>query len=150
MTCLIYVQSCQCTVYTPVQPTVDVSLEPITDSCAGEVGLKAAFSLSGEPPYRIHYSVQHGNSRPVKKVKHIRLSREEMELKPEQTGDFTYTFISLDDANYNNIAIGKTVQQTVHPLAGVAFTNAGKGQKVFSCEGDEVQVPIKLKVSIDA
>lgn len=144
---LMFVLIHQCSVYTPPLPTVEMSLEPITDSCAGEVGLKAGFSLSGEPPYRIHYSIQHGSSRPVKKTKTVRLSREELELRPDITGEFTYTFISMDDANYNDIEIGRTVKQTVHPLAGVAFTNAGKGQKVWSCEGDEIQVPIELKVS---
>jgi nucleoporin POM152 len=136
----------QCSVYTPALPTADLSLEPITDSCAGEVGLKATFSLSGEPPYRVHYSIQHGSSRPVKKTKTVRLSREEIELRPDDTGEFTYQFLSVDDANYNGIEIGKTVKQTVHPLAGVSFANAGKGQKVWSCEGDEIQVPIMLKV----
>lgn len=139
----------QCTVYTPPLPTVDLSLEPITDSCAGEVGLKASFSLSGEPPYRVHYSIQHGSSRPVKKTKTVTLSREELELRPEAIGEFTYQFISVDDANYNDIEIGRTVEQTVHPLAGVSFSNAGKGQKVWSCEGDEIEVPIELKVGLD-
>lgn len=102
--------------------------------------------MSGEPPYRVHYSVQHGTSKPVKKTKTVRLSREELELRPEAIGEFTYQFISIDDANYNDIEIGRTVKQTVHPLAGVSFSNAGKGQKVWSCEGDDIQVPIELKV----
>lgn len=135
----------QCTVYTPARPTVDVSLDPITDACAGEVGLKAIFAMSGEAPYRILYSVQHGSSRPVQKTKTIRLSREEMEFRPEQTGSFTYKFISLSDANYDSIPIDRVVQQTVHPLAGVKFSEAGKEQRVWSCEGDKVQVPVELK-----
>lgn len=96
----------------------------------------------------MHYSIQHGSSRPIKKTKTVTLSREELELRPEATGEFTYQFISIDDANYKDIEIGRTVKQTVHPLAGVAFSNAGKGQKVWSCEGDEIQVPIELKVGV--
>jgi nucleoporin POM152 len=129
-------------------PTVDVSLDPITDSCAGEVGLRAIFSLSGEPPYRLTYSVQHGSSRPLRKTRTIRLSREEIEFKPEQTGEFTYRFESLDDKNYESIRIDREVRQVVHPLAGVRFEQAGKGEhKVWSCEsqGDAVAIPIELK-----
>ena len=124
---------------------MELSLDPITDACAGEVGLKAIFSLSGEPPYRIKYSIQHGpHGRAQTYTKTIRLSRDELELKPEQTGDFTYTFHTLEDANYKDILIDRTIKQTVHPLAGVKFSNAGKEKKVWSCEGDSITVPIEL------
>lgn len=140
----------QCSVYTPPLPFVDVTLDPITDSCAGEVGLRAIFSLSGEPPYRLHYSVQKGHDRAIKRAKTIRASRDELELRPEQVGDFTYKFLSLDDNNYNDIRIDKTYTQTVHPLAGVQFSEKGKEKKVWSCEGTEgaeekVKLPIDLK-----
>ena len=136
----------QCRVYTPSLPTADLSLVPITDSCAGEVGLRASVSLSGEAPYKLHYTVQHGSSRPLKKTKLIRLSRDEIELRPEQTGEFAYRFERLDDKNYEGIKIDREVKQTVHPLAGVKFAQAGKEQKVWSCEGDRIQVPLELKV----
>lgn len=77
--------------YTPPLPTVDLSLDPITDACAGEVGLRAMFSLSGEPPYRVHYTVLNGaNGKPQKRTKTIKLSRDELELRPDQTGEFVY------------------------------------------------------------
>lgn len=133
--------------YTPALPTADLSLVPITDSCAGEVGLRATVSLSGEPPYKLHYTVQHGQSRPVRKSKVIRPSRDEIEFRPEQTGDFTYRFESLDDKNYEGIVLDREIKQTVHPLAGVKFEQAGKEQKVWSCQGDSLQVPLQLRVS---
>lgn len=90
--------------------------------------------------------MQHGSSRPLKKTKLIRLSRDEIELRPEQTGEFIYRFERLDDKNYEGIKIDREVKQTVHPLAGVNFAQAGKEQKVWSCEGDRIQVPLELKV----
>jgi nucleoporin POM152 len=113
--------------------------------------LRAIFSLTGEAPYKISYSVTHGSGRPTEYTKTIRSgSRDELELRPEQTGEFTYEFISLQDKNYDSIPIGKTVKQVVHPLAGVKFVNPGKERSFWSCDGEAaadktIKVPIELK-----
>ena len=54
-------------------------------------------------------------------------------------------FISVDDSNYAGIPIGKSIDQVVHPLSDVRFTQSGQQQKVWSCEGDQVKVELQLR-----
>ena len=49
----------QCFVLTVPKPKADINFEPITDVCAGEVGVKAHMLLTGEPPFEIGYYVRY-------------------------------------------------------------------------------------------
>lgn len=82
-------------------------------------------------------------------------SRGEITLQPEHSGHYTYNFVALSDANYEEkIPLdGPSIDQIVHPLASVDFVGKGEGgrrRKINSCSGNVADVDIELKVSVSA
>jgi hypothetical protein len=73
-----------------------------------------------------------------------------MVFTPDQFGKFKYEFLKLADSNYEDIDIKAVSKQTVHPLASVRFTKAGRDEKVWSCEGDSIETEVELKVRLFA
>lgn len=76
-------------------------------------------------------------------------SRGEITLQPESSGNYTYTFTSLSDANYRRVKLdGPSITQVVHPLASASFASVGGGRKsINSCSGNTVDVEVDLRVS---
>jgi nucleoporin POM152 len=74
-------------------------------------------------------------------------------LQPESSGNYTYTFTQLSDANYKRVKLdGPSINQVVHPLASanIVFHSAhGVGNKrtIGSCSGKKVDVEVDLRVS---
>jgi nucleoporin POM152 len=69
-----------------------------------------------------------------------------------RSGSYTYTFLRLSDANYENVKLeGPSIDQVVHPLAAADFvksTQANGKQVLHSCSGSLVDVDVDLKVRI--
>lgn len=77
-------------------------------------------------------------------------SRGEVTLRPETSGNYTYTFSSISDANYQRIRIdGPAINQVVHPLASAFFSGSGRSS-INSCSGDKVDVDVELRVSLSS
>lgn len=135
-----------CLVIEQPTPTIDLNFTSITDKCSGEIGLHANFLLTGKPPFRLHYLISQLGRPPQQKVKVIQHSRDEILIQPDSPGQFEYSFIRLDDQYYQGIEIiGKTIKQTVHPLAHARFLRGGKDENIWSCSGESVQAEIELK-----
>lgn len=80
-------------------------------------------------------------------------TRGELNLQPERSGRYVYTFTHLSDANYNKIELnGPSIDQVVHPLAAAEFvgtTGQGRGRRnVNSCSGDTVDIDVDLRVTV--
>lgn len=68
-----------------------------------------------------------------------------------RSGSYTYTFLRLSDANYENVKLdGPIINQVVHPLAAADFVKSSQGQGkqvLHSCSGSMVDIDVDLKVS---
>ena len=79
-------------------------------------------------------------------------SRGEIILQPESSGNYTYTFVALSDANYKRVKLdGPSINQIVHPLASASFvfssaSGVGSKRTVNSCSGSTVDVEVDLRV----
>ena len=68
-------------------------------------------------------------------------------MRPESSGNYSFTFNSLSDANYQRVKIdGPVINQVVHPLASAFFAGSGKSS-INSCSGDKVDVDVDLRVN---
>ena len=113
-------------------------------------------TLSGEPPFRLHYQLaytdEHKRSKTTKHVKTITQLREEIIFQPEQVGQYTWEAIKLEDAAYvgkKAVDLPKGVYKSstqVHPLASVAWRKPGSDD-VRSCQGKTITTEIELTVS---
>ncbi|PWN88247.1 hypothetical protein FA10DRAFT_268452 [Acaromyces ingoldii] len=133
-------------------PTAMIEFDSIQDHCAGPVGVKALAVLSGTPPFRLAYTVQTKGRAPVAQERYIERTRDEIEFRPSQEGEVTYTFTGLSDANYRErIALdGPKFTQSLHPIAKARFAGSsstdGSGSLVVqSCEGDRAQAQVLLE-----
>ena len=77
-------------------------------------------------------------------------SRGEITLQPESSGNYTYKFMSISDANYQRVKFdGPSIDQVVHPLASASFANMASGRKsINSCSGSTVDVDVDLRVCV--
>lgn len=135
-----------CSVVEQPTPTIDLNFTSITDKCSGEIGLQANLLLTGKPPFRLHYLISQVGRQPQAKVKVIQHSRDELLIQPDSPGQFEYSFVRLDDQYYQGVEIvGKTIKQTVHPLAHARFVRGGRDENIWSCSGESVEADIELK-----
>jgi nucleoporin POM152 len=106
--------------------------------------------LHGTPPFKVHYRTQRDQEPSREEIKNVFGSRGELDLKPDRSGHYSYTFVALSDANYKKVPLnGPSIEQSVHPLASVDFRHRehGGGRKqINSCAGSIVDVDIDLKV----
>ncbi|KAH9463466.1 hypothetical protein Pst134EA_015549 [Puccinia striiformis f. sp. tritici] len=135
-----------CSVIEQPTPTIDLNFTSITDKCSGEIGLQANFLLTGKPPFKLHYLISQLGRHPQTKSKIIQHSRDEILIQPDSPGQFEYSFVRLDDQYYKGVEImGKTIKQTVHPLAHARFVRGGKDENIWSCSGESVEADIELR-----
>ncbi|BFZ56853.1 hypothetical protein PYCC9005_003901 [Savitreella phatthalungensis] len=132
-----------CVVFTPPRPSLSVAFEPISDQCAGSIGLLADLTLTGTPPFEVAWRESKGG-RAIVHRKRIDRSRQQLRFLPEEAGSFSYEFFSLDDAVYKGIDVsGQGLQQqvSVYPLAGAQFADRLPRR---CCMGDAVKLPVRL------
>ena len=120
-------------------------IQPLITTCSsGDTGVEASLLLHGKAPFHIYYTMRR-NKEPAKElVKLYQSTRGELLLQPTQSGDYTYTFTHISDANYQKIPLpGPSINQVVHPLAGASIVNANR--PINSCAGETVDVEVDLK-----
>lgn len=99
------------------------------------------------------YRTQRDNETPRERSKIFTGSRGELILQPESSGQYTFTFVHMSDANYKKVELqGPSIDQLIHPLASADFVNSntvsGKSKRtISSCAGDFVDIDVDLKVS---
>ena len=107
--------------------------------------------LHGTPPFQVYYRTQRNEEPPRDLVKTFPSSRGELNLQPEKSGHYVYTFLRISDADYKKVELnGPSIDQIVHPLAGAEFVRADAGARskrmINSCSGNMVDVEVDLKV----
>jgi nucleoporin POM152 len=135
---------------------------------SGDTGVSVSLILQGKPPFKVFYQTKRDGESTRELSKTFHGSRGEITLQPDRSvghfqksllltpfvcrsGSYTYTFLRLSDANYENIQLdGPTINQVVHPLAAADFVKSSQtnGKQVLhSCSGSMVDIDVDLKVS---
>lgn len=140
------IESSNCLVYVPPEPTVSVEFDEITDKCAGSIGVSADLSFTGTPPFRISYRIIKDGNVAKNEFIDISHSRYQMEFKPDSAGNYSYEFYTLDDSLYKGMRLGEDsslkVEQSIHALAGASFVE--KSPRRRCCSDDQVRFGVKL------
>lgn len=139
------IESSSCLVYVPPEPTVSVEFDEITDKCAGSIGVSADLSFTGTPPFRISYRIIKDDRVVRNEIIDIAHSRYQMDFKPDSAGNYSYEFYSLDDSLYKGMQLKEgtlKVDQSIHALAGAAFTESSPRRRC--CSEDQVSFGVKL------
>ncbi|KAI5121322.1 hypothetical protein M0805_003789 [Coniferiporia weirii] len=139
-----------CKVVQQALPTAEIEWKRIHE-CSGDTGVSAFLVLHGKPPFQVVYQ-QRRNSEPVEEMSRMfQGSRGEIILQPERSGNYTYTFVHLNDANYKRVKLdGPSINQIVHPLASASFvfnsaSGVGSKRSINSCSGNVVDVEVDLR-----
>lgn len=144
------------------EPTVDIQINPMTDDCAGSIGLRIQAVFSGEPPFRLSYNVKsragdtdsHAKPSSTNYVKTFNNAREEIVFQPDQVGEFVWQATKLEDAVYHGekaiplTELGLSQTTTVYPLASARWKKDAQTD-IRSCEGDIVNAELELKVYLE-
>jgi hypothetical protein len=124
-------------------PEVEITKEPIYESCPDPIGMRFNVTFVGEPPFKLKYSYTNENTG-ESKVENIvsNQSRYIFNGTPKIPGKYTYNFISLNDVNYFNVPVNITETSfPVHPPSDATFLG---NNKLYSCVGETVTLPIRL------
>ncbi|KAL1914925.1 uncharacterized protein VTP21DRAFT_7841 [Calcarisporiella thermophila] len=135
-----------CRVQEVAPPTVEISTTPIKSKCIGEIGISAALTLTGEPPFNVYYKVFKDKVQlPEMPPKSIDKTRHTLSLIPDVTGSYEYVFYRIDDANYEKIPIQNTViRQVVHPQPRAEFLQKPVQGPIKSCVGGRTALAIRM------
>ena len=134
-----------CILRNPPEPQLSLSKEEIFDKCAGSpIGLRVDLDLIGTPPFDIRYRMtRKGQKHYTDERERVDGLRGQIELTPNQAGDYTYDFVEISDAVYKLQKLkGIMLQQSVKPAASARFIGAGIPK--ISCIDDAVSFSIAL------
>lgn len=136
-------ESSQCIVYAPPEPTLQVDFNEITDICAGSVGIRAELSFTGTPPFKIRCKVLKDGQHIDTKTITVSQSRDTFEYKPHEAGEYSYEFIILEDDLYKNIQLNDMkYTQSIRALAGASFIQKNPHKKC--CSSDSAEFDVQL------
>jgi nucleoporin POM152 len=132
-----------CAVTVATHPTVDIISHPINDSCVGAIGVTVDATFTGEGPWTVCYDVYRDNVRQGGEVcPSSTKPRLNLELKPDQSGNFEYRFKSVSDKNYGNVKVDvPPVFQNIHPQPSAKFRNI---RSMKTCRGSSEQLDVEL------
>ncbi|KAL2889998.1 Nucleoporin POM152 [Ceratocystis lukuohia] len=109
-----------CMLINPMEPTLKVKSEPISDKCAGNsVGLRVDLDLMGTPPFVVRYDVRSSSGLRYEKVT-VNGLRYQLDLRPTDAGHHTYNFKTVSDSVYKDIPLtgmDYNLEQDVKPAA---------------------------------
>jgi hypothetical protein len=85
----------------------------------------------------------------ILKAKDIKTTRHVLELKPEQSGTYVYSFLSIGDSNYGegiDLVDQAPITHIIHPQSTASFRDT-RPDKILKCIGDKVMLPVVLSGS---
>lgn len=130
-----------CLVYVPPEPSVDITFEESSDRCVGATGAFANVTLTGTPPFVLHYYIVENGNRILRQFSTSK-SRDRIEFHPTRAGTYAYEFVQLSDSLYRDIPINFHMEQAVHVRARARFL--GQSTK-RTCSGDRVAFDVALQ-----
>ncbi|KAG0053627.1 hypothetical protein BGZ83_000768 [Gryganskiella cystojenkinii] len=132
-----------CAVTVASLPTVDIVSHPINDSCVGAIGVTVDATFTGEGPWKVCYDVYRDNRLLATDVCPTSTKpRLNLDLKPDQSGNFEYRFKSVSDKNYGNQAvIAPPIFQNIHPQPSAKFRDT---ESLKTCKGSSADLDVEL------
>ncbi|KAI9373226.1 hypothetical protein BJX61DRAFT_395811 [Aspergillus egyptiacus] len=132
-----------CYLRNPPEPEVSLRSEKIYDKCANSpVGLLVDLDLTGSPPFRLRYAIEHSKGVETK-VQIIEGLRSQLDFTPLEAGHYRYRFLDISDSVYAPRALESTVpvlEQDVKPPASAHFIGTKAVRK--ACFGEPVSVDV--------
>lgn len=132
-----------CYLYNPPEPELSMRHEKIFDKCANNaIGLLVDLDLTGSPPFRLRYSVEHPKGVEAK-LHIIEGLRAQLDLTPSEAGSYRYRFHDIADSVYGPRPLKDKVpvlEQDVKPPASAHFLNPHEVRK--TCFGEQASVDL--------
>ncbi|KAA8645517.1 putative nuclear envelope pore membrane protein [Aspergillus tanneri] len=132
-----------CYLHNPPEPELTVRHEKIFDKCANNpVGLLVDLDITGSPPFRLRYLVEHAKGIETKSLA-IEGLRAQLEFKPSEAGFYRYRFLEIADAVYAPRPLKDKIpvlEQNVKPPASAHFLGPRDVRK--ACFGEPVSVDV--------
>ncbi|KAL5361872.1 hypothetical protein BJX96DRAFT_90590 [Aspergillus floccosus] len=132
-----------CFLHNPPEPEVTVKYEKVFDKCANNpVGLLVDLDLTGSPPFRLRYVVEHSKGVETK-LQTIDGLRTQLDFTPSEAGSYRYRFLDIADTVYAPRSLkDKTpvLEQDVKPPASAHFLGSREVRK--ACFGEPVSVDV--------
>ncbi|KAE8414691.1 nuclear envelope pore membrane protein [Aspergillus pseudocaelatus] len=134
-----------CYLHNPPEPELAVKYEKIFDKCANNpVGLLVDLDLTGSPPFRLRYVVEHSKGIETK-TQLIEGLRTQLDLTPSEAGFYRYRFLDIADTVYAPRPLkdkAPVLEQHVKPPASAHFLGSREVRK--ACFGEPVSVDVAL------
>ncbi|WPG97377.1 Hypothetical protein R9X50_00015200 [Acrodontium crateriforme] len=133
-----------CLLQNPTEPQITMRQEEMFDKCAGSpIGLRLDFGLIGTPPFTVTYrSHRKGAQHHSIETTTIKGLRGQLDLTPNEAGEYTYDFLEISDAVYKGRRLEKMqLTQSVKPAASASFIHR---EKKNSCIDDKASFEVAL------
>ncbi|PYI26557.1 nuclear envelope pore membrane protein [Aspergillus indologenus CBS 114.80] len=132
-----------CYLRNPPEPDVIVKYERVFDKCANNaVGLLVDLDLTGSPPFRLRYVIEHAKG--VETRAHtIDGLRAQLDFTPSEAGLYRYRFLDIADTVYGPQSLQDKVpvlEQDVKPPASAHFLGSKAVRK--ACFGEPVSLDV--------
>lgn len=132
-----------CYLHNPPEPDLGVRYEKVFDKCANNsVGLLVDLDLTGSPPFRLRYSIEHSKGVETKTM-NIDGLRTQLDFTPSEAGFYRYRFLDIADAVYGPRSLkdkAPILEQDVKPPASAHFIGSRDVRK--ACFGEPVFVDV--------
>ncbi|GIJ87194.1 hypothetical protein Asppvi_006100 [Aspergillus pseudoviridinutans] len=134
-----------CYLHNPPEPELALRYEKIFDKCANNsVGLLLDLDLTGSPPFRLRYSIEHSKGVETKSLTVDGL-RTQLDFTPSEAGFYRYRFIDIADTVYAPRSLKDKVpvlEQDVKPPASAHFLGSREVRR--ACFGEPVSVDVSF------
>ena len=136
-----------CLLSNPPEPKVSIESQNIPDRCAGNsIGLLVDLDLTGTPPFQLSYIIRRRGGPVTPKTVKSDLLHTQLELRPAHSGHYTYEFLDISDAVYQEPRPLRSqdmiLEQDVKPPASARFLDAYPTRK--TCIGEPVAVAVQF------
>ncbi|KAB8236725.1 putative nuclear envelope pore membrane protein [Aspergillus alliaceus] len=132
-----------CYLHNPPEPELGVRYEKIFDKCANNpVGLLVDLDLTGSPPFRLRYVIEHSKGIETK-TQTIEGLRTQLDFTPSEAGFYRYRFLDIADTVYAPRSLkdkAPILEQHVKPPASAHFLGSRELRK--ACFGEPVSVDV--------
>ncbi|KAL4882326.1 hypothetical protein BJY04DRAFT_186847 [Aspergillus karnatakaensis] len=132
-----------CYLRNPPEPELSIRSEKVFDKCANSpVGLIVDLDLTGSPPFRVRYSIEHSKG---VETKHQVIDglRSQLDFTPLEAGHYRYRFLDISDSVYTPRSLENkafVLEQDVKPPASAHFLGTKEVRK--ACFGEPISVDI--------
>ncbi|KAL4864963.1 hypothetical protein BDV12DRAFT_175353 [Aspergillus spectabilis] len=132
-----------CYLRNPPEPELSIRSEKIFDKCANSpVGLLVDLDLTGSPPFRLRYSIEHAKGVETK-YQIIDGLRSQLDLTPLEAGHYRYRFLDISDSVYAPRSLENkafVLEQDVKPPASAHYLGTKEVRK--ACFGEPISVDV--------